>query len=321
MSEFVGYTFCEQVADDSVVTRKMGRIIASGQTRYQRYAIWESPSQGVCVTIDGDLQSTDLDRATYHEALVHPPMLLHRGPRRVLICGGGTGVTAREVLRYPGVEAAIMVDIDREFVAACRTHLPWWHTGVFEDPRLDVRYEDIFDYVDRTRGRFDVILGDLTDVVGEIAPGRSFHSPAFYASLRRLLNPGGFLCTQASALSLLDSDNHVLIRQAITTQFPAVLSYRAHHDSFFAPWSFVLAGSSPFPGRPDLLARFRQGFHRHGLALAHFDPESLAACFALNLRIRKRLDGDTGEGEDGMEVEEKSARAQQAQPGVGDAAA
>ena len=191
----------------------------------------------------------------------------------------------------------------------------------FEDPRLEVRYEDIFDYVDRTRGRFDVILGDLTDVVGEIAPGRSFHSPAFYASLRRLLNPGGFLCTQASALSLLDSDNHVRIRQAITTQFPAVLSYRAHHDTFFAPWSFVLAGSAPFPGRPDLQARFRQGFHRHGLAPVHFDPESLAACFALNLRIRRRLDEDLGDRGAGAGLEDGSAGALPAQPGVGDAAA
>lgn len=319
MGDFVGYTFCEQVADDSVVTRKMGKILASGQTPYQRYAIWESPCQGVCVTIDGDLQSTDLDRATYHEALVHPPMLLHREPRRVLICGGGTGVTAREVLRYAGVEAATMVDIDREFVQACRTHLPWWHTGAFEDPRLEVRYEDIFDYVGHTPDRFDVVLGDLTDVVDEIAPGRSFHSPAFYASLRRLLRPGGVLCTQASALSLLDSESHVRIRQAVATQFPAVLSYRAHHDTFFAPWSFVLSGSAPFPEPPDLLARFRQGSHRHGLALVHFDPESLAACFALNLRIRKRLDRDLGEPDEGGDLEDTSAGAQTAQSG--DAAA
>lgn len=290
MGTFVGYHFSEKVADDSVVTRKIGRILASGRTPYQGYTIWRSPAQGVCITIDGDLQSTGLDRPTYHEALVHPPMTFHGDARRVLICGGGTGVTAHEALRYRCVEQVTMVDIDREFVESCRTHIPWWHGDTFEDPRLTVHYEDIFSYVDRCDDRFDVILGDLTDVVAEVAPGRSFHSPAFYRSLRGLLNPGGILCTQASALSLLDFETHRSIRDAIAEAVPALHSYRAHHDTFFAPWSFVVAGLAPLPPVDDLAACFRRGFQRHDLDLQHFDAESLAACFALNLRIREKIE-------------------------------
>lgn len=292
MSGFVGYHFSERIADDSVVTRRMGEILATGQTRYQDYTIWRSPAQGVCITIDGDLQSTGLDRPTYHEALVHPPMLFHGNPRRVLVCGGGTGVTAHEALRYRGVERVVMVDIDREFVESCRTHIPWWHGDTFEDDRLTVHYEDIFAFVDRCEERFDVILGDLTDVLGEVAPGRSFHGPAFYGALRRLLAPGGVLCTQASALSLLDFSTHRCIRDAIGQRFPAPRSYRAHHDTFFAPWSFVVAGLSPLPPVGDLPAHFRRGFQRHGLELPHFDPESLAACFVLNRRIREKIRQD-----------------------------
>ena len=238
MSGIEGYTFCERIADDAVVSRKMGTILAGGKTPYQSYTIWESPSQGVCITIDGDLQSTGLDRATYHEALVHPPMLLHASPRRVLVCGGGTGVTAYEALRYPGVEVVTMVDIDQEFVEACRTHVPWWHGKTFEDSRLTVLYEDIFGFVERATERYDVILGDLTDVIDEIAPGRSFHSATFYRSLRQLLRPGGVLCTQASALSLLDYSAHQRIRGAVSSQFSSSVSYRAHHDTFFLDGSF-----------------------------------------------------------------------------------
>jgi spermidine synthase len=289
MGGFEGYTFCEKVAADAVVTRKVERILAAGETPYQRYAIWESPSQGVCITIDGDLQSTGLDRATYHEALVHPPMLLHGNPRRVLVCGGGTGVTAREALRYREVESVTMVDIDREFVENCRTHVPWWHADAFEDPRLTVHYEDIFDFVERTEERFDVIFGDLPDVVEEVAPGRSFHSPAFYASLRRLLRPGGLVCTQASALSLLDSATHGTIRRAVASQMGPCLSYRAHHDTFFAPWSFVLAGLATLPPVDELASVFHRGVRRYGLELLHFDPESLASCFVLNRRIREKV--------------------------------
>lgn len=289
MGGFQGYTFCEKVADDAVVSRKVGRILAAGETPYQRYAIWESPSQGVCITIDGDLQSTGLDRVTYHEALVHPPMLLHGNPQRVLVCGGGTGVTAREVLRYRGVRSVTMVDIDREFVERCRSHVPWWHADAFEDPRLTVHYEDIFDFVDRTRERFDVIFGDLPDVVEEVAPGRCFHSRAFYASLRRLLRPGGLVCTQASALSLLDFESHGRIRRAIATQFESPLSYRAHHDTFFAPWSFVLGARRALPPVGELADVFRREIVRHAVELLHFEPDSLAACFVLNRRIREKI--------------------------------
>jgi spermidine synthase len=292
MSGFEGYVFREKVAGDSVVNRNIETILADGRTPYQHYTIWKSPSQGVCITIDGDLQSTELDRATYHEALVHPSMILHGDPHRVLICGGGTGVTAMETLRYPGVDSVTMVDIDREFVESCQAHVPWWHEKTYEDPRLTVHYEDVFRFVERCDERFDVILGDLTDLVEEVSPGKSFHSPAFYGSLKRLLRPKGVLCTQASALSLLDYKHHLHIREAIASQFGHGVSYRAHHDTFFAPWSFVMAGPDPFPPVAELASRFRHGFRHHGLDLLHFDPESLAACFALNRRIREKLAGN-----------------------------
>ncbi len=198
-------------------------------------------------------------------------------------------MTAREALRYRELHSVTMVDIDREFVESCRTHVPWWHADAFEDPRLTVHYEDIFDFVERSEERFDVIFGDLPDVVEEVAPGRSFHSRAFYAALRRLLRPGGLLCTQASALSLLDFAAHGAIRQAVASQLGSCLSYRAHHDTFFAPWSFVIAGLATLPPVDELPSVFRRGARRHGLELLHFDPESLASCFVLNRRIRERI--------------------------------
>ena len=51
-----------------------------------------------------------------HEALVHPSMLSHTNPKRVLIIGGGEGATLREVLKYKSVEEVVMVDIDEELV-------------------------------------------------------------------------------------------------------------------------------------------------------------------------------------------------------------
>jgi spermidine synthase len=39
-------------------------------------------------------------------------MAAHGAPRKVAILGGGDGMAAREVLRYPGVESVTLVELD-----------------------------------------------------------------------------------------------------------------------------------------------------------------------------------------------------------------
>lgn len=41
--------------------------------------------------LDKDVQSTERDEYIYHETLVHPAMLTHPEPKRVLIVGAGRG--------------------------------------------------------------------------------------------------------------------------------------------------------------------------------------------------------------------------------------
>ena len=56
--------------------------------------------------------------------IVHVPMMVHPNPKRVLIIGGGDGGSAREVLKHPGLEKFVMVDIDGMVVEMCKKHLP-----------------------------------------------------------------------------------------------------------------------------------------------------------------------------------------------------
>ena len=264
--------------------------LISGRTEWQEYRFWRSEQFGVCTAIDGDLQSTEIDCPTYHEALVHPAMLLHPSPRKVLILGGGEGATAREVLRHETVDSVVMVDIDERFVDLCRREMPQFSAGAFDDPRLTVRYDDALEPSARSGGPYDVIIGDLTDEIAEIAPGKSFHGAPFYGELGRELAPEGYLVTQASALGLFDYETHRYIRGQIRTVFEAAYSYRAMIDSFFEAWSFVVAGRPlPLPELGTLEALFGQRMRDRGIGLEHFDAPSLAACFRLDKRIRRRL--------------------------------
>ncbi|MFQ5494791.1 MAG: spermidine synthase, partial [Phycisphaerae bacterium] len=126
------------------------RVILHKKTEFQEMYIVETGAYGRALVLDGKWQSCTGDEYLYHEPLVHPAMLLHGDPRRVLILGGGEGATAREVLRWRDVEYVAMVDIDAEVVAACREHLAEMHGDAFDDPRLEVVIDDALKVLDRS---------------------------------------------------------------------------------------------------------------------------------------------------------------------------
>ena len=226
-----------------------------GQTKFQTIEIFESPKFGKMLVLDGKIQSAALDEHIYHEALVHPAMLLHPHPRRVLILGGGEGAALREVLRYGLVEEAVMVDLDEEVVTLCRRYLPEWSGRAFEDPRVTLVCEDAREFLQRPTGLFDVIIQDITDVV------TADYSEAYYRAVHGRLADRGILAMQALELSLADFAAHLRVRQDVAMAFPRLLSYRTFVASFRADWGFLLAtaGAELDPSAPDtLVARFSE---------------------------------------------------------------
>ena len=112
------------------------RTIVETQTKFQHVEIMETGAYGKVLVLDGRIQSSQGDEFIYHEALVHPGMLAaEAAPRSGLVIGGGEGATLREMLRYPSMTHAVMVDIDGEVVDLCKKHLPEMHQGAFDDPR------------------------------------------------------------------------------------------------------------------------------------------------------------------------------------------
>ncbi len=284
-----GGLFKQKLSGGDTVSSRIGEVVLQGETAYQSYGIWESKTLGKCLVIDGDLRSSQLDLDTYHEALVHPAMLAHGEPRKVLILGGVDGATAFEVLRYPCVKEVVMVDVDRELVNVCFEYLPEWHRGGFDDPRLEMRFENIFKFVTERDEKFDVIICDLPDSHEEVEPGKAFHSVGFYTLLKGLISAGGLLSTQAGALALFDLNTHKQVREKLGEVFANTRSSMVAHDSFFVPWSFVVAFDTRFWPETMLASSFQQGLERHAIELSHFDSESLAASFTLAKRIKAEL--------------------------------
>lgn len=223
------------------------KILYQGKSQYQNIEIAELEYIGKALILDGKIQSSLLDEHVYHEALVHPAMILHGKPERVLILGGGEGATAREVLRFRTVREVVMVDIDREVIEVAKKYLPEWHRGAFDDPRLKLVIEDGFKYVKDNIGKetFDVIIADLADPL-EAGPAYKLYTKEFYEMVKKLLNTGGVFVTQATSLSY-KVRVHAVIRNTIASVFKYTASYSVFIKSFDDEWSFVIASDSKDP--------------------------------------------------------------------------
>ena len=174
------------------------RIVYSQQTPYQKIVLtrWHDELR---LYLDGHLQFASSDERRYHESLVHPAMALARNRQRVLIIGGGDGLTAREVLKYPDAEEIDEVDLDQAMTDLARRnlYLTQLNENALNHPRVRVRNEDAFLFLQEAHAAYGVIILDLTDPRTEAVT--KLYSVEGYQLCRRLLGPGGVLVTQATS--------------------------------------------------------------------------------------------------------------------------
>jgi spermidine synthase len=218
-------------------------VLVSKRTGFQEIQIVDSYSFGKCLILDGIIQSASVDEYIYHEALVHPAMIMHPNPRDVAIIGGGEGATLREVLKYTGVSSAIMVDIDDELVQLCKEYLPEWHRGALDDPRVKLFYMDARKFMEDCRDLFDVIIVDLSEPFRE-GPSCYLYTRQFYQLLFERMKPDGVISVQATSAEINRMEIFASIYKTMGKIFPYCAPYIAYIPSFSEMWGFVLGSKS-----------------------------------------------------------------------------
>lgn len=268
------------------------RVIAETCTTFQEMQIVETGAYGRALVLDGKWQSSEVDEFLYHEPLVHPAMLAHGGPRRVLILGGGEGATAREVLSWSSVERVVMVDIDREVVDACRLHLDCMHRGAFEDPRVELVIDDAFNVLTHEEHRWDVIVSDLTEPI-ESGPSFKLFTREFYELVRRALSDGGVLAVQAGGVSPYELPLHARLINTIRAVFDHVRPYATFVPTFGTPWGFALASDNPVEERLSPHA-IDDALTRHGVSgLRMLDGVAVQGLFGIPRHVRAAIADQT----------------------------
>ncbi|MCF6386903.1 polyamine aminopropyltransferase [Mycobacterium sp. MBM] len=226
-------------------------IIAYRQSGYQEIVVTRRGTD-TRLYLDGGLQFSTRDEYRYTESLVYPA--LGEDPRSVLILGGGDGLAAREVLRMPGVQTIVQVELDPAVIELGRGPLREANRGALDDPRVDIVVDDAMAWL-RTPdalpdGGYDAVIIDLPDPDNPVL-GR-LYSVEFYALVSRVLSVDGLVVVQSGSPFSTPNAFWRTVSTLGSAGF-AVTPYHVHVPTF-GDWGFALARrgtSAPRPTVPE----------------------------------------------------------------------
>ncbi|HEV2781006.1 MAG TPA: spermidine synthase [Actinophytocola sp.] len=214
---------------------ELSEILVDTRTRYQHVVIART-AQGVTLFCDDDRQSTEAGQLVYHEALLVPALLLARRLDRVLVIGSSEGVVSQLALAA-GARHVDHVDIDRQAVELCARHLPYGYSpaDLAGDGPVRLHYADGWDFVTRTRDRYDIVVIDVPDEHPGPAQHNRLYGTEFLRRCRSVLTDGGVVAAQAGCPALWR--DHTLIRS--WRRFHQVFDTVTYFGSDEHEWAFL----------------------------------------------------------------------------------
>lgn len=193
-------------------------------------SVWRQPSGQLSLVINGkpDASTGAVDMPT-QSLLGHLPLLSLRAagrvPRRVLVVGLGSGVTAAAVLRHP-VESVDVVEIEPA-VARAAAYFAAANRGALADPRLRLAAGDGRGFLRAAAGGYDAIISEPSNPW--IAGMSHLFTTEFFAAARDRLAPGGVLC-QWLPLYAMTPEALASALETLRGAFPHVSAWRWKAD-------------------------------------------------------------------------------------------
>jgi spermidine synthase len=175
-------------------------IIAYQHSAYQEIVVTRRGND-MRLYLDGGLQFSTRDEYRYTESLVYP--VLGDGARSALVIGGGDGLADRELLRQPGIDEIVHVELDPAVIDLARTTMHEANAGSLDNPRVKLVIADAMTWLREPHpdvvpaGGFDAVIVDLPDADNPVL-GR-LYSQEFYTLVTRALAPNGLVVVQSGS--------------------------------------------------------------------------------------------------------------------------
>src|SRR5271169_326392 len=238
----------------------------------------------VALRINGKVDASTGDART-QLLLGHLGAAFAPAPRRVLIIGFGSGMTASAVARYPDVERIDCIEIEPAVVHAS-PFLETLNRNVLSDPRVHLIFDDARNFLLTSRENYDLIISEPSNPW--IAGIATLFTNEYYAAVRHRLSPGGKFVQWVQGYSLAPAD----LRMIIATLIPHFTEVTLWHAE--GPDLLLLGRTEPIPFEFDRLRSLwqNQPLQKDFRAIDVHQPEGLVAYFLLDDAVVRKL----GEG-------------------------
>lgn len=275
--------FTERHTPNVKFSIKVDRQLFSAQSEFQRIDVFDSKEFGRFLTLDGYMMLTEKDEFIYHEMIVHVPMAIHPCVKKVLVIGAGDGGVIRELCRYETIEKIDMVEIDELVVEVSKKYLPTT-ACCFDDPRLNIYYQDGLKFVRTKEDEYDLIIVDSTDPFG---PGEGLFTKEFYGNCYKALNDTGIMVNQHE--SPFYPDDAIAMQRAhkrIVESFPISRVYQAHIPTYpSGHWLFGFASKKYHPIKDFQKTKW----NARGMKTKYYNTGSHVGAFALPNYVEELL--------------------------------
>ena len=213
------------------------KIVYQEQTRYQKIVVTQWKDD-YWLFINGSTQFSTYDEERYHEPLVHPLLGLIKERKDILLLGGGDGLAAREILKYPDVENLTLVDLDPAMTQLARQDKIFLsiNKGSLNDPRVRVINQDAYQFIKNSVDLYDAVIIDLPDP--KSVSLSLLYSLGFYKMVEKHLKPFGAMVTQSTS-PLYSPEAFLCIKKTLEAAGFSTLPYQNSIPSM-GQWGWVL---------------------------------------------------------------------------------
>ncbi|MGV3767370.1 MAG: polyamine aminopropyltransferase [Chitinophagaceae bacterium] len=247
LAETIAFALSDSILRYSETLVYNDRIIYATSSPYQRIVLTRNPRE-LRLFLNGNLQFSSADEYRYHEALVHPGLQSVKNPSKVLVLGGGDGLAVREILKNPGVDSILLVDLDAAITKLFSRNplLLTLNNNALLHPKVKVLNTDAFIWLKENEAVFDFIVIDFPDP-SNYSIGK-LYSESFYKLLWTHLSNQGAAVVQSTSPYVAPRSFWCIDTTLKATGF-ATIPYHNMVPSF-GEWGYILAYKQPARNTP-----------------------------------------------------------------------
>lgn len=269
----IGFVYAETITSFSESMSYNDTIIYSKSTPYQRIILTKR-GKILRLYLNGNLQFSSDDEYRYHEALIHPGLSSLPEARHVLVMGGGDGLAAREILKYPAIKSITLVDLDNGMTSLFQKNsmLLSLNERSLLSPKVKVINADAFSWVRDQKKKFDFIVVDFPDP-SNYSVGK-LYTNSFYKLIKELLTPQGIMVIQSTS-PYVAPKSFWTINNTLESIGLHTVPYHNYVPSF-GEWGYIMAMKKPFYKKPANFSTEFKYISRESLDQMFYFPKDMS---------------------------------------------